>query len=125
MAKLILLVDDSETMLMSLKHNLELEGFEVETALDGVLALAKLEKGLNPDLIITDMSMPNMGGIELIKNIRAMAKFRFKPILAFTTTTQKHLREESKKVGATGWLVKPVPGKELVAIINQLLQKKI
>jgi two-component system chemotaxis response regulator CheY len=125
MAKLIFLVDDSETMLMSLKHNLELEGFKVETALDGVLALARLAQGLNPDLIITDMSMPNMGGIDLIKNIRAQPQFRFKPILAFTTTTQKHLREESKKAGATGWLVKPVPGKELVAIINQLLQKKI
>jgi two-component system chemotaxis response regulator CheY len=124
MAKLILLVDDSETMLMSLKSSLELEGFLIETALDGLLALAKLEKGVNPDLIITDMSMPNMGGIELIKNIRAMPKFRFKPILAFTTTTQKHLREESKQAGATGWLVKPVPGNELVGIINQLLQRK-
>ena len=123
MAKLIFIVDDSETMLMSLKDGLEIEGFKVETAQDGLLALEKLDAGLNPDLIITDMSMPNMGGIELIKHVRAKPQFRFKPILAFTTTTQQHLRDESKKAGATAWLVKPVPGKELVGIINQLLHK--
>lgn len=121
---LIFLVDDSETMLLSLKTGLELEGFSVETAQDGVIALAKLNAGSNPDLIITDMSMPNMNGIEFIKRVREISRFRFKPILAFTTTTQQHLRDESKKAGATGWLVKPVPNKEMVAIINQILQKK-
>lgn len=121
--RVILIVDDSETMLMSVKGSLELQGFSVETALDGRLAVEKLEAGLNPDVIITDMSMPNMNGIELIKHIRTMAKFRFKPILAFTTTTQQHLRDEARKAGATAWLVKPVPGPELVQIINQILKK--
>lgn len=121
--RVILIVDDSETMLMSVKGSLELQGFSVETALDGRLAVAKLEAGLNPDVIITDMSMPNMNGIELIKHVRSMAKFRFKPILAFTTTTQQHLRDEARQAGATAWLVKPVPGPELVQIINQILKK--
>ena len=122
-AKKILLVDDSETMLMSVKRSLELQGFYVETASDGRLGVDKLESGFNPDVIITDMSMPNMNGIEFIKHVRAMAKFRFKPILAFTTTTQQHLRDEARKAGATAWLVKPVPGPELVQIINQILKK--
>lgn len=67
MTKIILLVDDSVTMLMSVKSNLENAGFKVETAEDGVKAMAKLTAGLKPNLIITDINMPNMGGIELIK----------------------------------------------------------
>ena len=122
--KLILIVDDSETMLMSLRGSLEFEGFDIETAQDGLLALAKLSDGLRPALIITDMSMPNMDGIDFIKKARAMKDLRFIPIIAFTTTTRRDLREESKKAGATAWLVKPIPSKELVEIINTLLQKK-
>jgi two-component system chemotaxis response regulator CheY len=122
--KLILIVDDSETMLMSLSGSLTYEGFEVETAQDGLLALAKLNDGLKPALIITDMSMPNMDGIDFIKNVRAMINLRFIPIIAFTTATRKDLREQSKQAGATAWLVKPTPIKELVDIINTLLQKK-
>lgn len=121
---LILVVDDSETMLMSLSESLTFEGFEVATAQDGVVALAKLNDGLKPALIITDMSMPNMDGIDFIKNVRAMVNLRFIPIIAFTTATRKDLREQSKQAGATAWLVKPTPIKELVDIINTLLQKK-
>lgn len=121
MAKNILIVDDSATMLMSVKSTLEMNGFKVETASDGVQALAKLKAGGKPDLIMTDINMPNMGGIDLIKNVRALPGFRFTPILTLTTESQAAKRDEAKKLGATGWLVKPVSGPDLVKVIKQVL----
>lgn len=121
MAKTILIVDDSSTMVMSVKANLEIAGFKVETADDGVKALSKLKGGIKPDLIITDINMPNMGGMELIKNVRTLPGFRFTPILTLTTVSQAEKREEAKKLGATGWLVKPVGGADLLKIIKQVL----
>lgn len=121
MAKTIMVVDDSATMVMSVKNNLEIAGFKVETAEDGVKALAKLKGGVKPDLIITDINMPNMGGMDLIKNVRAMPGFRFTPILTLTTESQADKREQGKKLGATGWLVKPVGGADLLKIIKQVL----
>jgi len=121
MAKSILIVDDSLTMMMSLKNQLEIAGFKVETAEDGVKALEKIKAGTKPDLIITDINMPNMGGMDLIKNVRAISAFRFTPILTLTTESQAEKREQGKKLGATGWLVKPVRGEDLLKIIKQVL----
>ncbi|MFA7240047.1 MAG: response regulator [Sulfuricellaceae bacterium] len=121
MTKTILIVDDSATMVMSIKNNLEIAGFKVETAEDGIKALSKLKGGVKPDLIITDINMPNMGGMELIKSVRALPGFRFTPILTLTTESQAEKREEGKKLGATGWLVKPVGGADLLKIIKQVL----
>ena len=121
MAQTILVVDDSATMVMSVRNNLEIAGFKVETADDGLKALTKLKGGLKPDLIITDINMPNMGGMELIKSVRALAGFRFTPILTLTTESQQEKRNEGKKLGATGWLVKPVGGADLLKVIRQVL----
>jgi len=121
MAKTILIVDDSATMLLSVRNNLEIAGFKVETAEDGVKAMGKLKGGLKPDLVITDINMPNMNGMELIKNIRALPGFRFTPILTLTTESQAAKRDEGKAAGATGWLVKPVGGADLLKIIKQVL----
>jgi two-component system, chemotaxis family, chemotaxis protein CheY len=121
MAKTILIVDDSATMLMSLKNNLEIAGFNVETAEDGVKGLSKLKSGIKVDLIMTDINMPNMNGIELIQNARTLPGFRFIPILVLTTESQQVKRDEAKKLGATGWLVKPVGGADLLKIIKQVL----
>lgn len=121
MAKTIFLVDDSATMLMSMKGALEMSGFKVDTAEDGVKALAKLTAGLKPDLIITDINMPNMGGIEFIKKTRALSGFRFLPILTLTTESQQSRRDEGKQAGATGWLVKPVGTPDLLNIIKKVL----
>ena len=121
MAKTIMIVDDSVTMLMSLKNSLEIIGFTVLSAADGVLALDLLRRGGKPDLIITDINMPNMGGIEFIGKARSLPGFRFTPILALTTESQQTKRDEAKKLGATGWLVKPVSGADLGKIIKQVL----
>lgn len=121
MAKMIMIVDDSQTMIMSLRATLEMNGFKVESANDGLQALNKLKSGVKPDLIITDINMPNMGGIEFIRNARALAGLRFTPILALTTESQQAKRDEAKRAGATGWLVKPVAGPDLVKVIKQVL----
>ena len=117
--KTIFLVDDSATMVMSLKISLEISGFKVETAADGELAMGKINKGLKPDLIITDINMPKMDGIEFIRNARKI--LRFTPILTLTTESQQAKRDEAKKLGASGWLVKPIGGADLVKVIKQLL----
>ena len=121
MAKTIMIVDDSPLMRSSLKANLELGGYKVEFAGDGVLALTQLKSGVKPDLIITDVNMPNMGGLEFIRNLRTLAGFRFTPVLVLTTESHQEKRDEAKKHGATGWLVKPVSGPDLIKVIKQVL----
>lgn len=119
MTKTVLLVDDSLTMLMSLRNALQIAGFAVETAQDGSAALERLQAGFKPDLIITDINMPRLDGLALIREARKL--LRFTPILALTTESQQSKREDAKKGGATGWLVKPVGGTELVQVIRQIL----
>jgi len=121
MAKTILVVDDSVTMVMSLKTTLSLGGFQVETANNGQQALDKLKGGVKPDLILTDINMPVMGGMELIGKVRALPGFRFIPILTLTTESEGSKRDEGKRLGATGWLVKPVAGDDLVKVIKKVL----
>ena len=116
-----MIVDDSATMLMSVKATLEMNGFTVGTASDGVQAMDQLKGGFKPDLIITDVNMPNMDGLELIRNARSLPGFRFTPILTLTTEGQASKRDEGKKLGATGWLVKPISGPDLVKVIKQVL----
>jgi two-component system chemotaxis response regulator CheY len=117
----IFVVDDSATMMLSLKTTLTMNGFEVETAGNGQAALDKLQAGIKPNLILTDINMPVMGGLELIGKIRALAGFRFIPILTLTTESEAAKRDEGKRLGATGWLVKPVAGNDLVEVIKQVL----
>ncbi len=121
MALTILVVDDSITMLMSLKTTLSMSGFLVETANHGQAALDKLKSGSKPNLIITDVNMPVMGGMEVIGKVRALSGFRFIPILTLTTESEAAKRDEGKRAGATGWLVKPLSGDDLVKVIKKVL----
>jgi two-component system chemotaxis response regulator CheY len=121
MAKTILIVDDSVTMVMSLKSTLSMGGFKVENASNGQLALDKLIAGLKPDLVITDINMPVMGGLEMIGKVRALPGCRFFPILTLTTESEAAKRDEGRRLGATGWLVKPISGNDLIKVVKQLL----
>lgn len=116
--KIVLLVDDSTTMLMSMKAGLEISGFKVEVAGDGQQAMHKLDTGLKPDVIITDIHMPHMDGIEFIRQARR--KLRFTPILALTTDGQKTRRDQARELGASGWILKPVKGTEMMHVIQQV-----
>jgi two-component system chemotaxis response regulator CheY len=117
----ILVVDDSVTMVLSLKTTLTMNGFEVETANNGQAALDKLKAGLKPNLILTDVNMPVMGGLEFIGKARALPGLRFIPILTLTTESETTKRDEGKRQGATGWLVKPVSGDDLLRVIKKVL----
>lgn len=119
MNRTVLVVDDSPVMLMSLKQALEMAGFHVQTAADGGAALQKVKTGLRPDLILTDLHMPNVDGLELIRQIRPI--LRFTPILVLTTESQVAKRDQAKQLGATGWLVKPVSGNDLLAVVRRVL----
>lgn len=119
MSKKALVVDDSSVMVMSVKQTLEMNGFKVETASNGQEAMDHLVQGYRPDLVITDINMPVMDGIEFIRQARGL--IRFTPILALTTESQTAKRDEAKQLGATGWLVKPVTGPDLVKVIKQVV----
>jgi len=118
--KKILLVDDSKTMLMSMEGVLKRAGFQTASASNGQEALQKL-KTFKADLVITDLNMPGMDGITLIKEIKKLPGMRFKPVLMLTTESQQSKRQEAKAAGATGWLVKPVKPEELLAVVKQVV----
>ena len=120
----VLVVDDSSTMLMSLRGVLSSGGFDVRTASSGAEALESLDTEARPDLVITDLNMPQMDGLTLLGRLRTHKATRFTPVLLLTTESETSKRQEARKLGATGWLVKPVPPADLLATIGKVLGKR-
>jgi len=118
--KKIMLVDDSMTLLMSMQGVLKRAGFEVATASSGQQALREMG-AFSPDMVITDLNMPGMDGIEFIRETKKLANMRFKPMLMLTTESQQGKRDEAKQAGAMGWLVKPVAPEQLTQVVRQVL----
>ncbi|MGV7030693.1 response regulator [Methylobacterium symbioticum] len=116
----ILLVDDSPTILSSMSGILTRSGYATEQAVSGEDALAKVRAGLAPGLVITDFHMPGINGVQLIQELRKLAPTRFVPMLVLTTESQPEKRDEARKAGATGWLVKPVQPDKLLQVIKQV-----
>jgi len=121
MTTTIFLIDDSATVLMSMEAILHKAGFTIVTAKSGEDAIAQLEKGLKPGLLITDIHMPGMNGIDLIRKVRTMPGFQFTPILVVSTESQQSKRDEARAAKATGWLVKPVQPDDLLKVVKQIL----
>jgi two-component system chemotaxis response regulator CheY len=119
--KTIFLVDDSATVLLSISAILTRAGYATEKANCAEDALKKFQDGAKPDLLITDLNMPGMNGIELIKLIRNIPTCKFMPILFLTTESQQSRREEAKAAGASGWIVKPATADELLGTIKLVL----
>lgn len=119
MAK-ILAVDDSASMRQMVSFTLKGAGHEVTEAVDGVDALDKA-KGNKFDLVISDVNMPNMDGISLIRELRGLPAFKFTPMLMLTTESGGDKKQEGKAAGATGWIVKPFNPEQLLATINKVL----
>ncbi len=119
MSKLILAVDDSKTMRDMVSFTLKGAGFDVLEAEDGVDALGKVG-GKNIDLVITDINMPNMDGITLVKELRSAPEFKSTPILILTTESDQNKRQEGRDAGATGWVVKPFDPDKLLQVINKV-----
>jgi two-component system chemotaxis response regulator CheY len=120
MPKTILTVDDSSSVRQMVGFTLREAGYEVIEASDGKDALSKMT-GKPINLVITDLNMPNMDGIELIKSIRKNPIHKFLPILMLTTESQESKKIEGKQAGATGWIVKPFKQEQLLAVIKKVL----
>ncbi len=119
--KNILFVDDSASIRKLVEMILEQAGYRVTVAQDGQDALQFLD-GRHLDLIITDLHMPRMNGLELIAAIRKMAPYRFVPILFLTTETKSELKRQAKSAGATGWITKPFDKEKLLHIIKKVIR---
>ncbi len=117
----ILAVDDSASMRQMVVFTLKGAGYTVVDAVDGVDALSKA-KSNKVDLVITDVNMPNMDGISLIRELRALPNFRFTPMLMLTTESGSDKKAEGKAAGATGWIVKPFNPDQLLATIKKVLR---
>jgi two-component system, chemotaxis family, chemotaxis protein CheY len=118
--KKVLVVDDSVSIRKSIGFVLGQEGYEITEAVDGIDGLAKA-KSDRFSLVITDINMPNMDGIELTKNLRQTEGYRFIPIIALTTESQQTKMTEGKAAGATGWIVKPFTSEKLIAVVKKVI----
>ena len=118
--KRILTVDDSASIRQMVGFTLRKVGYEVVEAVDGKDGLAKVEAG-KFDLIVTDLNMPNLDGLGLIRGVRANPAYKGVPILMLTTESQAAKKQEGKAAGATGWIVKPFSPEQLLAVIRKVL----
>jgi two-component system chemotaxis response regulator CheY len=117
----ILIVDDSPSMLMSVEINLRSTTLTVHKAESGEEALAKLQGGLKPAMMLTDLNMGEMSGIDLVREARKLPGYGFMPIVLLTTESSQDMRNLAKSVGATGWLTKPVESEALLRIVRKLV----
>lgn len=120
MAK-ILAVDDSVSMRQMVGFTLKSAGYDVVEAVDGNDGLSKA-KQQDFDLILTDVNMPNMDGISLVREVRALPNYKFTPILMLTTEAGSDKRMEGKQAGATGWIVKPFNPEQLLATVKKVIR---
>ena len=120
MSARILVVDDSASMRQMVTFALTSAGFSVEEAEDGQDALGRAQ-GQRFNAVVTDVNMPRMDGIELIRALRGLPNYRFIPMLMLTTESTADMKSEGKAAGATGWLVKPFNPEQLVATIQKVL----
>lgn len=115
----VLAVDDSRTMRNLISHTLNEAGIDVLVAEDGLDGLAKLNQDV-PDVIITDINMPNMDGFGFVAAVRNETRWHGLPILILTTESAAELKERARNMGATGWIVKPFDDEKLVAAVRRV-----
>lgn len=119
MGKAILAVDDSASVRQMVAFTLRGAAYQVTEAVDGADALSKLSGDIQ--LVMTDLNMPRMDGIELIRQVRANSRNKYVPILVLTTESQVTKKQEAKSAGATGWIVKPFRPDQLLAVVQRVL----
>ena len=121
MGKTVMIVDDSASMRQVVGFALKDAGFDVISAVDGKDALGKLT-GTKVEMIITDLNMPNLNGIELIRQVRQTAGYKFTPIVMLTTESQESRKTEGKQAGASGWIVKPFTPEQLISVVRKFIR---
>jgi two-component system chemotaxis response regulator CheY len=120
MSKMALVVDDSASMRQMVAFTLQSAGFQVIEGADGKDALGKVD-GKAVHVVVTDLNMPVMDGITLIRELRKLPNFKFTPILMLTTESQDSKKQEGKSAGATGWLVKPFNPEQLLQVVAKVV----
>jgi two-component system, chemotaxis family, chemotaxis protein CheY len=118
--KKILAVDDSPSIRQMVKLTLSKAGYEVTEANDGADGLRKAQANL-VDMVVTDLNMPVMNGLGLIRELRKLSAYRGVPILFLTTESDPEMKKRAKAAGATGWITKPFQQDQLVAVIKKVL----
>ena len=116
----ILAIDDSPSMRSMISFTLKKAGYDIVIAEDGIQGLSTAQAD-NFDLILTDINMPEMGGIELIGKLRELDTYRHKPILVLTTESSTAMKTKGKSAGATGWIVKPFEPEKLLSALDRVL----
>ena len=119
MGKRVMAVDDSATVRKVLQATLAAAGYEVVEAVDGADALEKLS-GDSVDMLVTDLNMPNMDGIDLIQEVRQKPGNRFMPIIMLTSESQPEKKSAGKAAGASGWITKPFNPDQLLAVVRMV-----
>ncbi|WP_203299614.1 response regulator [Marinobacter sediminum] len=120
MSKEILVVDDSASIRQVVSMTLQDAGYRVTEAKDGVDALGKL-RGQKFNLIVSDVNMPNMDGISLLREIKKLDSAKFTPVLMLTTESEESKKMEGKQAGAKAWLVKPFKPALLLSAVAKLI----
>ena len=120
MAKTILVVDDSSTVRRNVSIVLQRAGFAMAEATDGLEGLAMVDRNRNIDMVICDINMPNMNGLEMVEKIKGKPENKSLPILMLTTEGQIALIKRAKQAGAVGWIVKPFNPTQLVQTVSHL-----
>jgi len=126
MSKRVIFVDDSKVILataqLAVKEMANKNQIEVQIYSNPAELLAKLLNGEeNYDLLISDVNMPQLNGLDLAKKLKASARFKTKPILIMTTESSAEMKVKGKDIGVTGWLVKPFNNKKLISAISIIL----
>jgi two-component system chemotaxis response regulator CheY len=121
MGNTILIVDDSASMRQLVTFALKDAGYDVIAAVDGKDALSKVN-GTKIDMVVTDLNMPNMDGIELIKQLRSSSANKFTPVVMLTTESQGTKKQEGRAAGASGWIVKPFQPEQLINVIKKFVK---
>jgi two-component system chemotaxis response regulator CheY len=118
--KTILTVDDSPSMRQMVKLTLIGAGYQVVEAGDGAEGLRKAQAGL-VDMVVTDLNMPVMNGLDLIRALRKLPDYRGVPILFLTTESDAARKQEAKAAGATGWITKPFQQEQFAAVVKKVI----
>lgn len=119
MAKTIMVVDDSSSLRVVVGIALKGAGYDVLEACDGKDALAKLN-GQKIHLVVSDVNMPNMNGIDFVSNLKQMPAYKFTPVIMLTTESQDDMKRAGQAAGAKAWMVKPFKAEQLLAAIQKL-----
>ncbi|WP_451971175.1 response regulator [Azospirillum endophyticum] len=117
--KTVMTVDDSRTMRDMVSFTLRGAGYEVVEAADGQQAMSAIAT-TKVDLVITDLNMPVMDGLTLIRKLRAIPAHRTLPILMLTTEADDSKKAEGRAAGATGWIVKPFNPDKLISVVQKV-----